>query len=98
MTRGVITLVKKQRNKGNKVKTLGLSNMLNAELKISDKVLAKRLVHVVDGLVEEAQTSAIPGRTIHDNLRLIRYKFKWVGSKSVCGCVLVYSDQVKAFH
>lgn len=58
------TLVRKDTKKGNSLDNFRPSTLLNTNLKSMAKVLAKRLAYVVDGLVEEVRTCAIPGRTI----------------------------------
>lgn len=49
------------------------------------------------GVVEEAQTCAISGRYIHDNLRLIRYSLERVGKTSGKSGALVHLELSKAF-
>lgn len=59
-----MTLIRKDLIKGNCKDNFLPITLLNTELKILIKVLAKRLLHVADGLIEEAQTCAIPSRNI----------------------------------
>lgn len=57
----------------------------------------KRLARVVRGLVCEAQTCAISGRSIQGNLHLIRYYLERVEQNSGKGGARVHVDQYKAF-
>ena len=73
VSRGVITLLKKG---GNHVWE-GLDDyapipLLNTELKILARVLANRLQLVISDLISPEQTFAVKGRSIQDNLHLIR--------------------------
>lgn len=65
-------LVKEDPNKEDFLDNFRVITLLNTELEILVKVLAKRLVRIVDGLVEEAQIYAILGRNIQSNLHRIR--------------------------
>lgn len=67
----VVTLVKKDPNKGYSADNFRPVLLLNTDLKILAKVVMKMSLRVADGLVGEAQTCAIPGRSIQDNLHLI---------------------------
>lgn len=69
--RGVVTPVRKDPNKGYSQDNFRFITLLSTELKILAKVLAKKVE--ADGLVGRVKTCAILGRTIQDNLPLIRY-------------------------
>ena len=73
VTKGVITLLKK----GGRHVWEGLDDyrpitLLNTELKILARVLANRLQLVISDLIGSEQTFAVKGRSIQDNLHLIR--------------------------
>ena len=73
VTKGVITLLKK----GGRHVWEGLDDyrpitLLNTELKILARVLANRLQLVISDLIGPEQTFAVKGRSIQDNLHLIR--------------------------
>lgn len=70
---GVVTLVRKDPTKKDIIDTFWPVSLLNTELKILTKVLLKRLARVTEGSVGEAQTCALSGRTIQDNLHNIRH-------------------------
>lgn len=60
-------------------------------------MLEKSLARVVDGLIREEQSCAVPDRSIQDNLN-IHYTLEWFGSNSGQSRVLIYLDQTKAFY
>ena len=73
VTKGVITLLKK----GGRHVWEGLDDnrsitLLNTELKILARVLANRLQRVISDLIGPEQTFTVKGRSIQDNLHLIR--------------------------
>ena len=73
VTKGVITLLKK----GGRHVWEGLDDyrpitLLNTELKILARVLANRLQLVISDLIGPEQTFTVKGRSIQDNLHLIR--------------------------
>lgn len=70
---GVITLAINDMDKWDSVDNARPITLLNAALKILAKVLAKWLTLVVCDVIGKAQTRAIPGQTIQDNLHLILY-------------------------
>lgn len=75
MSRGKVTQLRKDPNKEDIVdhfRLVTLLNLLNTELKILAKVLAKQLAHVVCGIVREAQTCTVPGRCKYLHLLLYR--------------------------
>lgn len=71
--------------------------LLSTELKILAKGLAKSLAWVGDGLVGEAQTCAVPGRSIQDDLYLICYILEEINSKSGSGGEVIHLDYEKVF-
>lgn len=58
----MVTLLKKDINKGHVIDNFRLITLLNADLKILAKVLAKQLVLVIVKLVNKAQTCAVLGQ------------------------------------
>ena len=66
------------------------------DYKIVSKSLANRLSRVLHVIVSEDQTCSYPGRSINDNLHLIRCVFDFVGGQEIA-CGLINFDQKKAF-
>ena len=96
VTKGVITLLKK----GGRHVWEGLDDyrpitLLNTELKISARVLANRLQLVISDLIGSEQTFAVKGRSIQDNLHLIREVLE--GIEDGTEAALISLDQSKAF-
>ena len=96
VTKGVITLLKK----GGRHVWEGLDDyrpitLLNTELKILARVLANRLQLVISDLIGPEQTFAVKGRSIQDNLHLIRKVLE--GIKDDTEAALISLDQSKAF-
>ncbi|GAB1601854.1 hypothetical protein Ahia01_000463900, partial [Argonauta hians] len=92
-TKGIVTLIRKDKNKEDTVQNFRPITLLNTELQILAKVLAKRLAGVIGSLVGDAQTCAVPTRSIHDNLHLMRYI---LGSKPGFGGALINHRYLKA--
>ena len=96
LPRGVITLLKK----GGRHVWEGLDDyrpitLLNTELKILARVLANRLQLVISDLIGSEQTFAVKGRSIQDNLHLIREVLE--GIEDGTEAALISLDQSKAF-
>ena len=96
VTKGVITLLKK----GGRHVWEGLDDyrpitLLNTELKILARVLANRLQLVISDLIAPEQTFAVKGRSIQNNLHLIREVRE--GIKDDTEAALISLDQYKAF-
>ena len=96
VTKGVITLLKK----GGRHVWEGLDDyrpitLLNTELKILAWVLATRLQFVISDLIGPEQTFAVKGRSIQDNLHLIREVLE--GIEDGTEAALISLDQSKAF-
>ena len=69
--------------------------LLNTELKILARVLVNRLQVVINDLIEPEQTYAVKGRSIQDNLHLIRETIE--GLDDDTQAALINLDQSKAF-
>ena len=96
VTKGVITLLKK----GGRHVWEGLDDyrpitLLKTELKILTRVLANRLQLVISDLIGSEQTYAVKGRSIQDNLHLIREVLE--GIEDGTEAALISLDQSKAF-
>ena len=96
VTKGVITLLKK----GGRHVWEGLDDyrpitLLNTELKILARVLANRLHLVISDLIGPEQTFAVKGRSMQDNLHLIREVLE--GIEDGTEAALISLDQSKAF-
>ena len=96
VSKGMITWLKK----GSKHVWVGLGDYmpitpLNTELKILARVLANRLQVVISNLIGPEQTYAVNGRSIQDNLHLIREVLE--GIEDGTETALISLDQSKAF-
>ncbi|CAE1178594.1 unnamed protein product [Acanthosepion pharaonis] len=92
-TRGVIKLLRKDKNGGDGLGNFRPLTMLNTDLKILAKILANRLQLVLSRLIGPEQTCAVKGRTIQDNLHMVRLILEQVDSEAA----LINLDQSKAF-
>jgi len=71
-------------------------SLLNADYKIATKILTNRLKRVLESLINEDQTCAIPNRDISNNLNLIRDVLDYTERTHETG-ILLSLDQEKAF-
>ena len=95
-TKGVITLLKKEgRHVRGDLDDYRPITLLNTELKILARVLANRLQLVISDLVGPEQNYAVKGRSIRDNLHLVRQILE--GIKDDTKAALINLDQSKAF-
>ena len=95
VTKGVITLLKKGgRHVGEGLDDYRPITLLNTELKILARVLANRLQLVISDLVGPEQTFAVKGRSIQDNLHVIREVLE--GIEDDTEAALISLDQSKA--
>ena len=96
ITKGVITLLKKDgRRVRGELDDYWPITLLNAELKIFARVLANRLQLVISDVIGPVQCYAVKGRSIQDNLHLVRQILE--GKKDDTEAALVNLDQSKAF-
>ena len=69
---GLIRLIHKKNDKVTRLKNWRPISLLNTDYKIAAKALANRLRKVLESVVNTDQTGSVPGRTITDNLNLMR--------------------------
>ena len=92
-TRGIVTLLRKNKHGGDGISNFRSLTMLNTDLKILAKILANRLQTVLPSLISPEQTCAVKGRTIQDSLHLVRTIVEKVDGNAA----LINLDQSKAF-
>ena len=96
ITKGVITLLKKEgRHVWEDQDDYRPITLLNTELKILAQVLAKRLQLVISDLIGPEQNYVVMGRSIQDNLHLVRQILE--GIEDDTEAALINLDQSKAF-
>ena len=96
ITKGVITLLKKEgRHVRGELDDYRPITLLNTELKILARVMANRLQLVISDLISPEQSYAVKGRSIQDNLHLVRQILE--GIKDDIEATLINLDQSKAF-
>ena len=71
-------------------------SLLNTDYKICTKVLANRLTKVLSVILSEDQTCGVPGRSIYENLFLLRDTLDYIDHKQLSPA-LISLDQEKAF-
>lgn len=70
MRRGLLTVIRKDSDKGDRINNFKPPTLLNTDAKIL--MLAKGLPPVTDGLIEEAQGCAVPRQKHPGNVTLYR--------------------------
>ena len=93
--RAVITLIPKKGDLADIANWRPVS-LLNSDYKIFAKVLANRLKLCISEIVHKDQSYCIPGRTIYDNLNLIRDVISYSNNENIPLAILNL-DQKKAF-
>ena len=71
-------------------------SLMNVDCKIVSKSICNRLKKVLPYIICIDQTCSVEGRSISDNIHLLRNIFDYVNSKNI-GCLWVNFDQFKAF-
>ena len=92
--KALIKLIYKK-NGRHKLKNYRPISLLNTDLKIISKVLAKRLIEVLKDIIHPSQ-KCIPGRQITDNIHLAQDLIDLINRKNE-EAGLIFLDQEKAF-
>ena len=92
---GVVRLIYKKGDRRN-LKNWRPITLLTVDYKILAKTFARRLTRVLPSIVHEDQTCGVPGRSIHDNCRLLQDVVDYCESRQI-PAALVSLDQLKAF-
>lgn len=71
-------------------------SLLNVDYKVLTKVLATRLSRVLPSILGPFQTCGVPGRSIHQNIRILRDIVTFANSRNFSSSLLSL-DQEKAF-
>jgi len=93
---GVITLACKDQSKADLLACWRPISLLNVDYKILSKVLSKRLASVLPECIHIDQTCCVPGRSIADNLHLVRNITDYCNAKNIPAAIVSF-DQEKAF-
>jgi hypothetical protein len=93
---GLLTLLKKESQFNAMMKNFRPLSLMNVDYKIITKVLSTRLKKVMNKIIHYNQSSGIPGRTIHDNIHLIRSIIDYHSGNRIPLGIAMW-DQEKAF-
>lgn len=94
LTKGIITLVFKNKGDRDRLENYRPISLLNTDYKILSKIIANRIRTVIGSVVGPTQTYSIPGRDIADSIGTVR---DTVRSMSAQGGCLLSIDLEKAF-
>jgi exonuclease III len=93
---GIITLLCKSKDHPELLNNWRPISLLNVDYKIISKVLSLRLGKVLPYIIDVDQTCAVKGRSIQDNVHLLRNVIDYCNGKNT-NCMLINLDQSKAF-
>ena len=93
---GVITLLCKDRQNSHLLKNWRPISLLCVDYKIISKCITNRIRKVMGNLIHIDQTASVPGRSIQDNIHLLRNLIDYCNQKQM-NCVILSLDQMKAF-
>ncbi len=91
-----ITLLPKHGKDLEKIENWWPITLTTCDLKIFTKLISNRVAKVVDKIIHPCQTAFIPGRVVHDNLRIF-YFFNNYCNQNNIDALLVSLDARKAF-
>ena len=91
-----ITLICKDNSRSDDMKCYRPISLLNIDYKIISKILTSRLSRVLPKIINTDQTCAVKGRSIFDNLHLIRNVIDYIDQKNL-PVSFICLDQEKAF-
>ena len=91
-----ITLICKDQTRADEMKCYRPISLLNIDYKIISKVISQRLGNVLPRIIHLDQTCAVKGRSIFDNVHLLRNISDYIEQKNLSAC-FISLDQEKAF-
>jgi len=91
-----ITLLPKSGKNLEKIENWRPITLTNCDLKIFTKLISNRVAKKLDKLISVSQTAYIPGRVVHDNLRMFEF-YKDYCRKENIDALLISLDAKKAF-
>lgn len=91
-----ITLICKDKSRADEMKCYRPISLLNIDYKIISKVISCRLGKVLPKIIGIDQTSSVKGRSIFDNIHLLRNVVDYIDQKNLSACFICL-DQEKAF-
>ena len=91
-----ITLICKDVTKADDMKCYRPISLLNVDYKIISKIITIRLGKVLPKIIGIDQTCSVKGRSIFDNLHLLRNVIDYIDQKNLSACFICL-DQEKAF-
>jgi len=94
--RSTITLLPKEGKDLSQIGNWRPITLSNCDLKVITKTIANRVSKVLDKIISPTQTAYIPGRVVHDNVRMFEFYRKYCEENNVEG-VLMSMDAKKAF-
>ncbi len=94
--RSTITLLPKEGKDISQIGNWRPITLSNCDLKIFTKTIANRVSKVLDKIILPTQTAYIPGRIVHENLRMFEFYRKYCYENNV-DAILMSLDAKKAF-
>jgi len=91
-----ITLLPKSGKTLDRIENWRPITLSNCDLKIFTKLISNRVSKVLDKLIHPSQTAYIPGRIVHDNLRMFDFYNNYCKENNV-DALLISLDAKKAF-
>jgi len=91
-----ITLLPKQGKDLEKIENWRPITLTNCDLKIFTKLISNRVAKVLDKIIHPCQTAYIPGRVVHDNLRIFDFYNNYCKQNNI-DALLISLDARKAF-
>jgi len=91
-----ITLLPKAGKSQIKIENWRPITLSNCDLKIFTKLISNRVSKVLDKLIHPSQTAYVPGRAVHDNLRMFDFYNNYCKTHNV-DSLLISLDAKKAF-
>jgi exonuclease III len=91
-----ITLLPKPGKDLDKIENWRPITLSNCDLKIFTKLLSNRVLKVLENIIHPCQTAYVPGRIVHDNLRMFDFYNNYCKTNNV-DALLISLDAKKAF-